>query len=166
MTEKTHCGIGPIPKNQKLGTMQQCLAKKQVKYWGLHKVDPRMVEASKNVKKTTKLVTREQIILKQVTLRGKIAKLRKTMKDEKNQTEINKMEKEVEALVKELKAVNEKATQLQNVERKTSRKPSKKTSKKPSKKTSRKTSRKTSKPMPKKTARKTSRKTSRKTNKK
>ena len=65
MADKTYCGIGKVPKNQKIGTMQQCMAKKQVKYWGLHKVDPRMIEASKNVKKTSRLATREQIIMKQ-----------------------------------------------------------------------------------------------------
>jgi hypothetical protein len=42
--KKTYCGIGPVPKNQKRGSMLECAKKKQVRFYGLHTVDKKTLQ--------------------------------------------------------------------------------------------------------------------------
>jgi hypothetical protein len=44
MPEEIFCGIGPVPKNKRRGTAKQCLDAKQVRYYGKHKIDPKLLE--------------------------------------------------------------------------------------------------------------------------
>lgn len=155
MTDKIHCGIKPVPKNHKLGTMQQCLEKNQVKYWGIKKVDPRMLEASKTIKKTKKVKSLDDIRIMQVSFRGKIKRKTIDLGKEKDTKKKEEITKEIRELRKQLDLVNAQAIKMEE-ERKIAQE----------KKTSRKTSKKTSKKIPKKTPTKTTKKTSRKTNKK
>lgn len=39
MSKSIYCGIGKIPKNSRRGNMMECALKKQVRYYGLNKVD-------------------------------------------------------------------------------------------------------------------------------
>ena len=65
---KIFCGITqPIPKGYKLGSMKECLENKQVRYYGLKKIDNKLAE-SINDKKTYKI----ELITKISILRAKI----------------------------------------------------------------------------------------------
>jgi hypothetical protein len=181
MDEKIYCGIGKIPKGHRLGSMEECLEKNQVKYWGLKKVDSRIIEANKANKKNKKITKMQDIRIAQVTYRAKIKRKTGEYKQEKNEKKKNAIAKEIEELQVKLAAANEqaKAMEKERDSKKVSKKASKKTSKKASKKTSKKASKKapakkTSKKVPvKKTSRKSSkpqkkapvRKTSRKVKK-
>lgn len=59
-------GIKKVPKGKKQATMKEAIDNSQVSFWGLNKVD-KLALKSKN--KETKM-TRNQIIMKQVSLRG------------------------------------------------------------------------------------------------
>lgn len=39
MAEKIYCGIGRVPKNNRLGTAEECALKRQIRYYGLQKVN-------------------------------------------------------------------------------------------------------------------------------
>lgn len=164
MTDKIHCGIGPIPKNHRLGTMQECLEKNQVRYYGIKKIDPKLLKSHLDDKKANKgkrgkkMVTLDDIRFGQVSLRGKIKRFTNEYNDETDKKKKAEIKKTILALQKELGELNEKAKEMEKIVKKTSREPSRQTSRKLSKKTPKKTSRKVSR----KTSRKTNRKTSRK----
>ena len=44
MSANIYCGIKEIPKNAKRGSMRECAEKNQIRYWGLKKVDSRVLE--------------------------------------------------------------------------------------------------------------------------
>lgn len=39
MAEKIYCGVGRVPKNNRLGTAEECALKRQIRYYGLQKVN-------------------------------------------------------------------------------------------------------------------------------
>lgn len=98
-----YCGTKPLKKNQKYGTMTECAEKKEIRRFGLYKVDPRALRVRK-IKKVHEL-SREQLILKQVSLRGKINKLSKALKNK----EITQIEhdNQVSKLRNELNMLNQ-----------------------------------------------------------
>lgn len=46
MTEP-YCGIGDPKKGQKRGSMRECAEKGQIRYYGIHKIDPKTLEFAK-----------------------------------------------------------------------------------------------------------------------
>ena len=44
------CGAGNVPKGQKRATMGTCIEKGQVRYYGIAKVDPRVLKQTKIIK--------------------------------------------------------------------------------------------------------------------
>jgi len=48
---KPYCGVGKVPKGQKRGSMKECAMSGQIRYYGLKKVDPKIVEYAKKAKK-------------------------------------------------------------------------------------------------------------------
>ena len=51
---KAYCGIKKVPKSRRLGTMKDCAKSSQIRYWGINKVDERIL--SKQKKKPIKRV--------------------------------------------------------------------------------------------------------------
>lgn len=108
MSQEFYCGINKVPKNKKRGTMKECLDSRQVRYFGLNKVDQRLLEQKRQkvVKKTAK-----QIKLESVKLRGRVSGLKKKLNNkelsvkEKKQInlELNKAENELKLVSMELK---------------------------------------------------------------
>ncbi len=134
--KKIYCSIGPVPSGHKLGTMKECADKKQVRYWGVKKIDPKMLEASK--KGSVKRESRDRIAVKMIGLRGKISKLTKQIKDEKDSAVKEKLKKdlvkardELDVMAGKFKLLDQekKKKNAEANERKTSRKNSKKGSK-------------------------------------
>ena len=46
-----YCGSRKVPKNKRLGSMIECAEKGQVSYWGLKKIDTRIMDNVKTKKK-------------------------------------------------------------------------------------------------------------------
>ena len=155
MEEKIYCGLGPVPKGHRLGTMQECLEKGQVKYWGVKKIDPTLLASHKKTKRTKKVTSINDIRIMQVSLRGKIKKKTGELQGEKNEKKIGEINKEINELKKKLAEVNKQAIQMEGVNKKSSSK-KRSTPKKVSRKAStpKKVSRKAS--IPKKVSRKAS----------
>lgn len=165
MAKKTYCSIGKVPKGQKLGSMKECLDKNQVRYWGVKKIDPKLLELGK--KKKDSIESLEKLYIKLVTLRGRIKGINKKLADEKDKKEKDKLNKELLDTKNELTKTSVKVKKLEsqqsrNFSRKSSRKSYKKASRKSLKRSSRKSSKRSSKKGSRKSSRKVSRKKSRK----
>ena len=74
---KAYCGINKIPKGQKRGSMKDCASAGQIRYYGLKKIDSKLVEYAKKSKKGQ--TKRSTIIEQKATLKGKINVITKTM---------------------------------------------------------------------------------------
>ncbi len=60
-----YCGIKKIPKNRRRGTMNECLQKSQVRYYGIQKVDSKLVNK----------ISKPKSNVQKSKLRGEIIKL-------------------------------------------------------------------------------------------
>lgn len=86
--DKIYCGIEALPKGKIRGSMKECIEKNQVRYWGLKKIDSRLISSmstSKNVPST-----RRKLIEKAVVIDAKIKNLIKKLKFSKNMTDSEK----------------------------------------------------------------------------
>lgn len=94
-----YCGIGKVPKDKKLGSMIECAEKGQISYWGLKKIDPKVIDAVKN--KKTKPVTREKLYERHAELKVKKKKLEALIDNEKNKTKKVDHQKELKKITKQ-----------------------------------------------------------------
>jgi len=114
------CGIGEVPKGQKRGTMKECAERGQVRYYGLKKIDKKLVEyASKDKKlrvgsKTNLNKKRMELILKDTDLAGKLKKLKSKFDLEKDTKEKNKLQKEINQIQKDMKENAKSIDTVQN----------------------------------------------------
>jgi len=105
---KVFCGISqPIPKGHKLGSMKECLELKQVRYYGLKKIDSKLAD-SINVKKETK----SELMIKIAGLRGKLSKLKRDIDNSKNFEEKKKLTEEFETVRKQILSLNDKMQKI------------------------------------------------------
>lgn len=130
-----HCGVAKVPKGKKLGSMMECAEKSQVRYYGLKKIDPKIIEAVK--KRKSKPNTREQLLLKHVEVNGKKKKLAATVEKEKDKVKKAKFEKELKKATEQLKLINESLRAIE-AKREKEKQKKKQSSKRASKRTSRK----------------------------
>ena len=87
--DNIYCGIENLPKGKTRGSMKECIEKNQVRYWGLKKIDSKLIASmstSKNIPST-----RRKLIEKAVIIDAKIKNLIKKLKFSKN---INESDKE------------------------------------------------------------------------
>ncbi len=94
------CGIGEPRRNQRIGTMNECAESKQVRLYGLRKVDRRLAN---NVSKGPKMPPRKKVLEERGKYLGKINRLSKIIKHSKNQKEIANAKKEGNLYIKEFK---------------------------------------------------------------
>ena len=107
---KIFCGItDPIPKDFRLGSMKECLDKGQVRYYGLKKIDSKVLD-SINHKKETEI----ELQIKVAGLRGKLTKLKRDLDKTDSIPEKNKIKEEYEQLRKELLNTSEKINKIKN----------------------------------------------------
>lgn len=71
--QQIYCGAGKLPKNHRFGTLPECVEKKQIRLYGIRKVD--RTSLAKLDDKTP--VTREKLLLKLSELRGKSMKYKR-----------------------------------------------------------------------------------------
>jgi len=151
---KIYCGASKVPKGQTLGSMKECVEKNQVRYWGVKKVDSRLLE-KKSIKKGKSVKeTRDKAAIQMIGLRGKVAKLTKQLSEEKDKKKKLALTKE---LAKAKKEFAEASTLFNKLEKQRSQSRSSAKSRKGSRKSSRKHSRKGSRKHSRKGSRKHSR---------
>ena len=107
MSDKIFCGAGKVPKGQTRGTMKQCVDKNQIRYWGVKKVDPKLLESRGKKKSKGSKLTRDKVAIKMVGLKGKVTKLTKQLAEEKDKKKQDQIKKELEKAKKEFKEVAE-----------------------------------------------------------
>jgi hypothetical protein len=160
------CGVGPVPKGKRRGTMKECVEQGQIRYYGIKKVDQRLLENAlkeKKIKSTgaDKLITNIQnMTIKAVTLGGKIKKLNNLIKGEKDAKKKKELEKELEKTESEFKKIKADIAKAEKQKNKPSVEPTSKTSSKTSTKPTSKTTSKTSTKPSSKTSTKPTSKTS------
>lgn len=107
---KVFCGIiDPIPKGFRLGSMKECLDKGQVRYYGLKKIDNKVIEAANK-----KPETEADLQVKAAGFRGKLTKLKRDLDKTNNSAERQKIKDEYEEIRKQLLAVGEKINKIKN----------------------------------------------------
>lgn len=76
MSKKIYCGVEELEKNQRRGTAKECAELKQIRYYGLKKVNKEVAEEYKGIPVESKL--REKRLLKNMgSLQGKIGAYKK-----------------------------------------------------------------------------------------
>lgn len=132
MSSDIYCGAKKVPKNKKIGSMKECAEKGQVMYWGLKKIDTRVLENAQGQKK----VSLDKARMNKIKLDTRLKKLTKDLDAAKTKEKKTTLKKEIDKTKKELdKATKEfKEAFKMSEEKKASKKASKKLSKKTTKK--------------------------------
>jgi DNA repair exonuclease SbcCD ATPase subunit len=86
---KPFCGLGKPPKGRKRGNMLECLERKQVKFYGRNKIDPKLIEHSLRLQKTLK--EKNDVIIVVSKLRGKLKNIIRKIQGEKDEEKKNKL---------------------------------------------------------------------------
>ena len=142
---RIYCGIASeVPKGMERGDMKQCLEKNQVKYFGVKKIDSRLLESTKKDKKDTK--SRTKVIVEVSKYRGRVKKWENMLEDAKSKKDKDNAKKEIDMAKKELKKNLDllKAIEKERESKKSSKKMSRVSSNKSSNKSSKKSSKKMS----------------------
>ncbi len=99
---KIFCAAGQVPKGKRRGTMRECAQRNQIRYWGVKKIDPRILEDSI---KLNKYGGRDKVQAKLVGLRAKLKKLKMVHSAEKNESSKKKLSKEYAETFKRYKEI-------------------------------------------------------------
>jgi len=92
---KPYCGTGDPPKGYRRGTVEECRDMKQIRYYGIKKINPKLLE-----KKNT--VSRSQLMNKHTKLKVKVNKMIEDIKKETDQKKKDKMKVNAKKAYKEL----------------------------------------------------------------
>ena len=118
-----YCGVDKLKSTQRLGTAKECAELKQIRYYGLKKIDKKIVEENKGmpVQSEARLL---KLSKKRGGLRGKIMKIKDEIADYKDEEDyrknksfqkaVAKLEEEMKELKAELSKVNLKIKDLSN----------------------------------------------------
>ena len=110
--KKIFCGItDPIPKDFRLGSMKECLDKGQVRYYGLKKIDNKILET---VTKKKELETESTLQIKAAGFRGKLTKLKKDLDKTEDAAEKKRIKEEYEQIRQQLIVIGEKINKIKN----------------------------------------------------
>jgi hypothetical protein len=122
MPSKIVCGVKEPKGKERRGTMLECAEKKQIRYYGLKKVDKvlidKLVNKTKEEKKEKKLSLSEAIG-KMNGIKTRITKTEKLLESARKKKETDKIkmyEKEIEESKKEFRKTMEMAKKLQEEE--------------------------------------------------
>jgi hypothetical protein len=112
---KVYCGIDdPVPKNSRRGSMQECLDKKQVKYYGIKRINPSVLDTLKQDKiDKMNLKSRDDLLKVIMRHKGRLTKLSKDKKkDNITKKELEQIDTEISNIRKELKILYDKYQQI------------------------------------------------------
>jgi hypothetical protein len=94
----TYCGTGKPKKGQKLGNMKECAESKQIRRFGLFKVDSLVEKSIQDQKANRK--KKEDLMLKKFTLEGKLKNLKGKLQNAKTSTDKKEVKKEIDTIMK------------------------------------------------------------------
>lgn len=101
---KYYCGIkDKVPKGKVRGSMKECAENGNICYYGIKKIDSKLVEARRSRK--NRAPTENQLVKQWGTLAGKINKLKKNIPYEKDKKTKKEMKETLNKLTAELKVV-------------------------------------------------------------
>ena len=83
--KKIYCGAGDIPSGHRRGTMQECIEKNQIRYYGVKKIDSRILSKLRTARDVAS--ERDKIVLKMKGYKHRIMALRKEFLDKKTTRE-------------------------------------------------------------------------------
>lgn len=106
MAEECTCGIG----SGKKCSMKECVEKKQVRYWGVKKVDSKILDTAQKNKNATQ--ERKVLFIKKVKLQAQIKGLYAKAKAEKDKDKREEMKKELQKLMSTFETVKEKLVKV------------------------------------------------------
>jgi hypothetical protein len=119
--KKLYCGIEePIPEGYRLGSMEECLNAGKVNYYGIKKIDSRLLQSKKNEIKSKEL-TKEinKLVAATARLVGKESRHKKELASAKTDKEKKQIEKTLQKVVdekneiyKEIKKLKEQVSKL------------------------------------------------------
>jgi hypothetical protein len=141
-SKKIYCGVDKLKSNQKLGTAKDCAELKQVRYYGLKKINKELVEEYKGipVESDARIL---KLAKKRGGLRGKIEKIKEEIDDYKDEPDykrnktfqkavkeleedLKKSKDELSKIIKKIKEVEEKENSSESPQKKSSKKKTKK----------------------------------------
>lgn len=102
----TYCGVGKIPKGKRLGSMKECVEKGEIRFYGLKKIDERLIEAMKEKKYSGD--NSDDLFIKVVGLKGKLKFMIKKIQAEKDDNKKDKLKKSAKKLHAEIKILQGK----------------------------------------------------------
>ena len=114
-----YCGAKDVPKNKRRGSMKQCVEKGQISYFGIKKVDSKLLEKQTGSQKEKKDAMKQLMKLAEQkgTLSAKLNKLKKAIESERDAKKLKAFEKQKDELqvkfkeiVKLFNEANKKAT--------------------------------------------------------
>lgn len=110
---KIYCGSKKLPANHRVGTMQECVDKNQVRLYGINKVDTRLLEGVAKAKVDTK--AENKVISKYTALLKRIEVVAEKIKhaQKRNKLElIPDLKKEGMKVIKASQALKERYQQI------------------------------------------------------
>lgn len=110
-----YCGVREVPKNRRRGTMKECVEDGEIRYFGVKKVDPKMIKLAGSKKKK---VTAAKMLPKVTSLDAKERRLKEDIKYEKDKKKKKELTKELDKISKERKEVRTKYNELLRKEEK------------------------------------------------
>jgi len=132
MSSDIYCGSKKVPKNKKIGSMKECAEKGQVTYWGLKKIDTRVLENAQGQKK----VSLDKARTNKIKLDTRLKKLTKDLDAAKTKEKKQSLKKDIDKTKKELEKETKGFKEEFKIseEKKAYKKSSRKTTKKGTKK--------------------------------
>jgi hypothetical protein len=119
------CGIGDVPKGKKRGSMAQCAEMGQIRYYGVKKVDQKLISSvikdkktRSSLKKTTVDKKLELLYTSMASATGQITKLKKQIAAEKDAKEKDKYKKELAKVEKKLQTIREQISDIKSQSKK------------------------------------------------
>lgn len=160
---KPYCGVGKVPSKGKRGTMKECVLSGQVRYYGVKKIDQKLLEYAKQAKKSA--TTRTELLSEKIKIQGRLKALKRKHQGEKDPQEKKKINEEYKTLVTQFKKITSKLRDIERTQKRGSRKKSRSKSKSKKRRSSKRKLKRSSK-RSRKRSRKQSRKQSRKKSRK
>ena len=96
-----YCGVGKIPKDKRRGNMKECAEQGQVRYFGLKKIDQRLIDHAKTSKKSS--VSKRTVVSKWSTLKARRKRLDGEIESTKDKTKKEQLKAEYKKVNEEYK---------------------------------------------------------------
>lgn len=104
---EAYCGIKKkIPKGKHRGSMKECVKKGEVRYYGLHKVDQKILSKKDKIKDDYLGLTVSEMKAVLRKLNGKLLKMKKDYKMERDEKKKQQMKKDYKRLQDEFNRAN------------------------------------------------------------